>query len=578
MDRLKKYIKAYIPRYVVGFILLILTNAFALLVPWILKYAIDDLKAAVTYEKLITYSGLIVGATFIQGVFRFLSRQKMLKASHMIQFDILNDFFRHLLTLPMSFYDKIKTGDLISLATNDLKSVRMMMGIGIMSILNTLILVVFVLSLLIMINLKLTLLALLPLPFIAIFVKRYSGLLHKTYTDVQQEFSNISTKVHENVSGIRVIKAYTRQDDEIADFNDICTRYLNKNMKVAKLWGTVYPLVETLAGAGIMMVLWIGGREVIAGRLTIGEFVAFNAYVGMLIWPMIALGWVITLYQRGVVAMDRINKVFDTPPEIVGADEHDERSRFCGEIKINELSFSYDKDSPPVLKNINLDIKKGERVAVVGPTGSGKTTLINLLARLYKVDDAKIFIDGVDINKMNLHALRRSIGFVPQDTFLFSDTIKGNIAFGMEEVNIEDLKKYTDISDLLENIEQFPKSFDTYLGERGVNLSGGQKQRTTISRAIISNPCILILDDATSNVDVHTEQNIIRRLKDAIKDCTLIMVSHRISTMIDFDKIIVLKDGEIEDIGTHEKLLKKKGTYHKMYERYLLYKELDIEA
>jgi ATP-binding cassette subfamily B protein len=551
-------------------------------VPWILKYAIDDLRVDITYEKLVTYALLIVGTTLVQGGFRFTSRQSILKASHMIQFDILNDFFDQLLRLPMSFYDKNKTGELISLATNDLKSVRMMMGVGVLNILNTLILATFAFSILVMINIKLTLFSLLPFPFIALFVKRYSALLHSSYKKVQEEFANINAKVHENVSGIRVLKTYTRESDEEKEFDTLCKGYLDKNMRVVKLWGTIFPLVEMLAGVGIMMVLWIGGREVIAGRLTIGEFVAVNAYLAMLLWPMIALGWVLTLYQRGKVAMGRINRVFDTLPEVTSPEDPEKECAegaicLAGDIRVDNLNFSYADDAPPVLKGISFHINKGEKVAIVGPTGSGKTTLVSLIPRLYKAEDNTIFIDGIDANKIELSTLRASIGFVPQDTFLFSDTIAGNIAFGVEKVTDEELKRSSDISDLLENIEEFPKSFDTYLGERGVNLSGGQKQRTTISRAIIKDPKILIMDDATSNVDVSTEENIINRLKASVEGCTLIMVSHRIATVMDFDKIIVLSDGEIDDIGTHDELIKRKGVYYDMYERYLIYKELDLK-
>ncbi len=575
MVRLKRYIKPYILRYITGFVSLILTNAFALCVPWLLKNAIDDLKAEITYEKLVLYPAMIVGATAIQGIFRYLSRQSMLKTSHMIQYDILNDFFGHLLILPMSFYDKRRTGDLISLATNDLKSVRMMLGIGVLNILNTIILLTFTAPLLVMIDLRLTLTALLPFPLIAIFVKRYSSVLHKAYMKVQQEFANINTRVHESVSGIRVIKTYVRGGDEIKDFNELCDGYMKKNMKVVKLWGTILPLVEALAGVGTLIVLWVGGRAVITGRLTIGEFVAFNAYLAMLFWPMIALGWVITLYQRSRVSMERLNKVFDAHSDTGAATGDDSTHPIDGDIKIDRLTFSYDEAAPPVLKDISLHIKKGEKVAIVGPTGSGKTTLLNLLARLYKVADGRIFVDDIDINKIDLHLLRRSIGFVPQDTFLFSDTIGENIAFGMEAVEVEELRKYAEVSDLLENVEEFPKNFDTYLGERGVNLSGGQKQRATISRAIIKEPKILILDDATSNVDAHTEENIIGRLKSVMKGCTIIMVSHRIATVMNFDRIIVIKDGELEDTGTHEQLIRKRGTYYKMYELHLLYQELD---
>ncbi|MFC1856042.1 ABC transporter ATP-binding protein [Thermodesulfobacteriota bacterium] len=576
-SRLKEYAKPYLIQYIIGFLLLILTNSFALGVPWILKYAIDDLILNITYEKLTIYSLLIVAATLLQGGFRFFSRQRILKVSHMIQFDILNDFFKCLLSLPLSFYNKNKTGDLISLATNDLKSVRMMAGIGILNIMNTLILVVCTITLLLMISVKLTLLALVPLPLIAIFVKRYSRLIHKHYKGVQEEFARINSKVHENVSGIRVVKAYTRSEDEVKLFDKLCRNYLEKNMKVVKLFGTIFPLVKMLSGCGVMMVLWIGGREVIAGNLTIGEFVAVNAYLAMLIWPMIALGWVMTLYQRGHVAMDRINAVMETIPEIVSPDEPVDTT-ISGNIKISDLTFRYADDLPPVLRNINIDVKSGERVAIVGPTGAGKTTLANLMVRMYKVDDSKIFFDGVDVNKIDLTDLRRSIGYVPQETFLFSDTIRGNLAFGVENVTEEELRQYSDISDLLMNIEEFPNRFDTSLGERGINLSGGQKQRASITRAIIKDPKVLILDDATSSVDVQTEENIINRLVDSLKDSTLVMVSHRIATVMDFDKIIVLNEGEIEASGTHDELIKSAaGTYHKMYERYLIYKDLNIE-
>jgi len=412
-----------------------------------------------------------------------------------------------------------------------------------------------------------------PLPIVSLLVKYLSTILHRRYEKVQAYYAKLSSKVQENLSGIRVIKAYNQEDNEIDVFRQMNDTYVEKNMSMIKVWGLFFPVMLLMVGLGILIVLWFGGKEVIAGVISLGEFVAFSGYLMMLIWPMIAFGWVLSLLQRGAASMKRINQMFSQKPEIITSPKPAKISSIKGDIEFKGVSFSY--NGIKVLDDINLKIKQGTKLGIIGPIGCGKTSLVNLLPRFYDVNKGEILIDGVNIKKIPLTMLRNSIGYVPQDSFLFIDTLKSNIAFGLTKPVLEKIIETAKACRLDQEIADFPKKYDSLIGERGLTLSGGQKQRTALARAIIKNPRILILDDAFSSVDTRTEEEILGELKKLFSKQTTIIVSHRISTIIDADQIIVIEDGRIVERGTHEELLSAKGIYYRIYKEQLLSQELE---
>jgi ATP-binding cassette subfamily B protein len=576
LSRLLPYLRRYKYPMLFGIFCAMATNAAAVIWPEILKQTINALQAGATrgYQN---FALKILAAVFVQAIFLFLMRRIMIGVSRDIEYELRNDLYRHMQVLSSSYYNKMYTGDLMSRNNNDLSAVRMVLGPAIMYSVNTFFTFVFALSMMLRINWLLTLVALSPLPVVSWLVTRYGKVIHRRFKEVQEQFSNISTAVQENLSGIKVVKAFGREEKEVEDFKEANFKYLQMNKQLVKVWGILYPMVELLAGIGVLIVLWFGGRQVILGRLTLGEFVAFNSYLAMLIWPSIALGWVVNITQRGAASMSRLNEVFDEKPEITDAEVSQalQDFRLGGKIEFRNVSFRYRKDVP-VLEDITFLIHPGTTVAFVGGTGSGKSTLLQLITRMYDVDEGEILIDDIPIQQIPLAALRTQIGFVPQDSFLFSDTLTENIAFGIDSRESEEIEEAARMASFEEEIESFPKGYETMIGERGITLSGGQKQRATIARALVKDPAILVFDDSFSNVDTYTEDRILQNLRSIRKGRTCIIVAHRISTIQDADWIFVLDEGKVTEQGTHSELLEKRGTYYEVYQKQLIEEELHI--
>jgi ATP-binding cassette subfamily B protein len=556
------------------------TTTFQLLAPWVLKYAIDDLNSGVTRRKLALYAGLLLSISLVRGVFLFLMRRIIIGASRDIEYDIRNDFFSRLEQLSLGYYHSHRTGDLMSRATNDLNAVRMMIGPAIMYSANTVLVFVVAIILMLTIDLRLTLIALIPLPFVSLSVRYFGSAIHKRFEAIQAQLSDVSAVVQEALSGVRVVRAYRQEAHELGRFRASNEEYLRRNRVLIRLQGAFYPSMTFFLGLGSLLVLWLGSRDVIHGKITLGEFVAFNGYLVLLAWPMIAFGWVTNILQRGFASWKRMLDVLDQVPGVndAGVTEAGRKASLDGDIEIRNLTFQYPTSERPVLEGVSLRIAAGETVAFVGSTGSGKSTLINLLPRLYDPPRGAIFIGGVDIREIPLERLRGAIGFVPQEPFLFSDTIGGNVAFGVPSggPGFEDaIRHAAAVARLDKDVEEFPRGYDTTVGERGITLSGGQKQRTALARAIMIDPRILILDDALSAVDTYTEEEILSRLRGVMDQRTSIIVSHRISTVRQADQIFVLENGRVAERGRHDTLVAHGGLYAALYRKQLLEEELE---
>jgi ATP-binding cassette subfamily B protein len=570
------YLKKYRGSYVVGTICVFVNNGVWILFPLVLRHAVDGLRAGVTREKLLMYSLELMGVAAIKGIFQYLTRWIVIGISREIEFDLRNDLFRHLESLSYSYYQRTRTGDIMARATNDLNAVRMLLGPAIMYSANTIVFTAGALAFMLSISPKLTLYAFLPLPVVSITVQYFGKQIHERFEKIQAMFSEISARAQENFSGARVIRAYVQEEPEIAAFETSNREYIHRSLKLVRLMGMLWPTLETMLGMAIVLVLWLGGREVLQGEMTVGGFVAFNTYMVQLTWPVIALGWVINIFQRGTASMGRINEILVEQPEIEDSPAvkaaAGSSTQIRGEIELRRLNFSY--NGVPVLHDIDLRIPEGSSLAIVGPTGSGKTTLVSLIPRIYDAAPGSVLIDGKPVREFPLGSLRRQIGFVPQETFLFSETIRENIAFGKADATEEEVRSAAEAANIAQDIEEFPERYRTLVGERGITLSGGQKQRTAIARAIIRNPRILILDDALSSVDTHTEDKILNHLREVMQDRTTIFISHRVSTVRNADKIVVLHAGHIVELGTHDELLARNGYYSDLYNKQLLEEEL----
>jgi len=556
------------------------TTTFQLLAPWVLKYAIDDLNSGVTRRKLALYAGLLLSISLVRGVFLFLMRRIIIGASRDIEYDIRNDFFRRLEQLSLGYYHSHRTGDLMSRATNDLNAVRMMIGPAIMYSANTVLVFVVAIILMLTIDLRLTLIALIPLPFVSLSVRYFGSAIHKRFEAIQAQLSDVSAVVQEALSGVRVVRAYRQEAHELARFRASNEEYLRRNRVLIRLQGAFYPSMTFFLGLGSLLVLWLGSRDVIHGKITLGEFVAFNGYLVLLAWPMIAFGWVTNILQRGFASWKRMLDVLDQVPVVsdAGVTEAGRKASLDGDIEVRNLTFQYPTSEQPVLEGISLRVAAGETVAFVGSTGSGKSTLINLLPRLYDPPRGTVFIGGVDIREIPLDRLRGAIGFVPQEPFLFSETIGGNVGFGVPPGGPgfeEAIRHAAGVARLDKDVEEFPRGYETAVGERGITLSGGQKQRTALARAVMIDPRILILDDALSAVDTYTEEEILSRLRGVMDQRTSIIVSHRISTVRHADQIFVLENGRVAERGRHDTLVAHGGLYAALYRKQLLEEELE---
>ena len=578
LHTLLPYIARYRWQFGGGLVFLVGTAAIQLVGPWVIKHAIDELSLGVTRSTLGVYAGLLVGVAVAGGGCRFFMRRIIIGVSRQIEYDLRNDFFAHLQRLPLAYYQGQRTGDLMSRATNDLGAVRMMVGPAVMYTGTTSIVFVVAATMMVSISPRLALFALLPLPVVTALVKGFGSAIYHRSEQIQEQLARVSAIVQEALAGVRVVRAYRRETAEMSRFGRANEVYLERSRAVIGLQALFYPSMALCLGLSSLVVLWLGSGLVVAGQMTVGDFVAFNAYLVMLTWPMIAFGWVTNTLQRGLAAWHRMRAVLDATPDVVGPAIHrslQTRDDVRGKVEFRDLSFSY--DGRPVLDAVSATVEPGQVLALIGATGSGKTTLVDLIPRVFDPPRGTVFLDDVDVRDIPLPVLRSAIGYVRQEPFLFSDTIRENVSFGARHDGTDDdvVRRAVEVARLDKDLDDFPLGSETLVGERGITLSGGQKQRAAIARALVGDPRVLILDDVLSAVDTQTEEEVLKRLEDVVRQRATIIVAHRISTVRTADLILVLHHGSVVERGSHDELVARDGVYAGLYRRQRLEEELD---
>ncbi len=572
-QKLGPYLWRYRRGLFVGMGALVVKDVVNALQPLLFGWGVDSLTRGFAISKVFWLAIVLVAISAIKGLFQYWMRVILIGMSRDIEYDLRNDLFDHLIGLSSDFYSRYRTGDIMARATNDLNAVRMMLGPGLMYWTETMLTFVCVIAVMAWVDPPLTFIALIPAPVVSIVVLLFGRMIHARFEEIQKKFSDISSRVQENLAGVRVVRAYVQEQAELEKFERLNREFITENISLARTSGMFMPLLQALVGIAFLIVLWAGGSRVLSGKISLGNFVMFNMYMGMLVWPMIALGWVVNLMQRGSASLARIYEMLEERPSIAAPLSPQSAENTRGEIEFRDVTVDHGGTS--ALSRLSLRIPAGSTVAIVGHTGSGKSTLVQLIPRLIDPTAGAVLLDGKDLRDLDPHELRRQIGFVPQETFLFSATLGQNIAWGVKEASPEEIARAAELAGLSTDISSFPNGFDTVVGERGITLSGGQKQRTAIARAILRNPKILILDDALSSVDTLTEERILTALEEVMRGRTTILISHRVSTVRNAGRIFVIEHGQLAEQGTHEELIRRRGYYADLYQKQLLEEELE---